>query len=150
MLGLTSAVGQQRGNPQGTNQVLWKTRDENGNWKAADPNEELRLDVYHPPYLFRGERPVIEDTESEITYGQQFTIRSTAADRIWWVSLIRPGVITRSFDSSQRLMNVEITAVVNGRLDVTVPTNPNAAPPGGTCCSSPTGKRSLPWRAGCT
>lgn len=118
------------GNPQGGNQALWKTRDENGNWKAADPNEELRLDVYHPPYLFRGERPVIEDTESEITYGQRFTIRSTAADRIRWVSLIRPGVTTHSFDSSQRLVDVEITAVVNGRLDVTVPTNPNVAPPG--------------------
>ncbi|MBW3548132.1 MAG: DUF1929 domain-containing protein, partial [Actinobacteria bacterium] len=118
------------GNPQGGKQAVWKVRDENGEWKAADPNEELRLDVYHPPYLFRGERPVIEETEAEITYGQRFSIRSPAAGRIQWVSLIRPGVTTHSFDSSQRLVDLEITAQANTRLDVAVPINPNLAPPG--------------------
>jgi hypothetical protein len=38
------------GNPEGGDQVAWE---------PPHPNEELRLEVFSPPYLFRGPRPAI-------------------------------------------------------------------------------------------
>jgi hypothetical protein len=36
-------------NPDGGSHVVWD----------VDPNEEMRLEVFSPPYLFKGPRPVI-------------------------------------------------------------------------------------------
>jgi hypothetical protein len=109
------------GNPEGGDQVPWIPPDE---------NEELRLELYSPPYLFRGARPVIQTAPGDLVYGQAFTIRSPAAGTIRWVSLIRPGITTHAFDSSQRLVDLNITAQGNGTVSATAPTEPTIAPPG--------------------
>jgi hypothetical protein len=109
------------GNPEGGDQVQWLPPDE---------NEELRLELYSPPYLFRGPRPVIQSAPDELAYGQAFTIDSPAAGSTLWVSIIRPGITTHAFDSSQRLVDLDITAQRNGIISITAPTDPTIAPPG--------------------
>ena len=39
-------------------------------WEPPDPNEEMRLEVYSPPYLFAGPRPVVSAAPAEWKYGQ--------------------------------------------------------------------------------
>ena len=41
------------------------------NWEPPDPNEELRMGIYSPPYLFRGPRPGDRDR------GHRVALRAT-------------------------------------------------------------------------
>ena len=96
----------------------------------SDPNEEMRLQIYSPPYLFKGPRPVISAVRTEWRYGQTVNISSPDAGHVQWVSLIRPGSTTHSFNTSQRLVDLPIAAQAAGSVQVTVPAEPNLAPPG--------------------
>lgn len=94
------------------------------------PNEELKLEVYEPPYRFRGPRPVIAAAPTEWSYGATVNITSTDAARVLWAELIRPGITTHSFDNAQRLVDLPIvTRSVTG-LSVTAPIGPTLSPPG--------------------
>jgi hypothetical protein len=109
------------GNPEGGAQVAWE---------PPAPQEEMRLEVFSPPYLFRGPRPEIGDAPGTATHGQAITIATPQAGTIRWVSLVRNGVTTHSFDSGQRLVDLTITSQADSTLKATVPANPNLAPPG--------------------
>jgi Domain of unknown function (DUF1929) len=97
---------------------------------SPDANEELRLEVYSPPYLFGGQHPTIGTVAREWRYGQTIAIESPQAGTILWASLIRNGVVTHSFNTSQRLVDLPIISQVGGTMRVTVTNNPNLAPPG--------------------
>lgn len=109
------------GNPEGGTSVAWEPPDE---------QEEMRVEVFTPPYLFRGPRPVIGTVPPEWSYGQTLTIESPQAGAIKWASLIKNGVTTHSFDSSQRLVDVEIVSRTTTSLQVKVTNDRNIAPPG--------------------
>jgi Domain of unknown function (DUF1929) len=109
------------GNPEGGHQV---------NWEPPSPVEEMRVEVFSPPYLFKGPRPVIATAPEEWGYGQTVTVATPQADGIRSASLISSGVTTHSFDSGQRLVDLEITSRDADSLDVAVPPNHNLAPPG--------------------
>lgn len=114
-------VGAAGGNPEGGDQVAWLPPDE---------NEELRLELFSPPYLFRGPRPVVVQAPGAVTYGQAFDLELSTPASVRWVSLVRPGITTHSFDSSQRLVDLEITDQAGTTISVRAPSNPNLAPPG--------------------
>jgi hypothetical protein len=109
------------GNPAEGNHVEW----------GKDPdNEEMRLDIYSPPYLFKGPRPVITAAPEEWHYGQALDIASPQAGNIRWAHLIKNGVTTHSFDTGQRLVDLPITTQGGGTIHVTLTGAPNIAPPG--------------------
>jgi FtsP/CotA-like multicopper oxidase with cupredoxin domain len=93
-------------------------------------DDELRIEIYHPPYLFRGQRPFIDDAPTDIAYGGQYPLGTPNARNIQWVQLIRPMATTHSCDSEQRLVDVAFTADRPCQLTITIPTEPNLAPPG--------------------
>jgi hypothetical protein len=99
-------------------------------WEPADENEELRLEVYSPPYLFAGPRPVISAVPTEWSHGQQVEVGTPQAGDVRWLSLVRPGATTHAFDNSQRLVDVPITEQGAGVVRATVPAEPTLAPPG--------------------
>jgi len=99
-------------------------------WEPPDPNEEMRLEVYSPPYLFAGPRPVVSAAPAEWKYGQNITISSPQAGNIKWASIIRPGVTTHSFDNSQRLVDLVINAQAGGQISAATPPDATLAPPG--------------------
>jgi hypothetical protein len=99
-------------------------------WEPPDPNEELRMEVYSPPYLFAGPRPVITGAPAEWRYGQQVTVQTPQAGGIRWAHLIRPGATTHAFDNAQRLVDLPITGQGVGEIRVTVPQQATIAPTG--------------------
>jgi hypothetical protein len=109
-------------NPEGGQSVAWG--------KPGDPNEELRLEIFSPPYLFRGPQPVIDGAPALCRYGETITVRTARANAIRWVSLMRHGVTTHSFDNGQRLVDAPITGRTGTSVDVAVTANHNLAPPG--------------------
>jgi hypothetical protein len=101
-------------------------------WGLDGENEEMRMEIFSPPYLApgRGPRPVIGAAPTEWRYGQTVTIATPDAATLRDVSLIRPGATTHSFNTSQRLVDLPITARDGNGVQVQVTDEPNLAPPG--------------------
>ena len=108
------------GNPDGGSHVVWD----------QDPEEEMRIEIYSPPYLFRGPRPTIKAAAVEWKYNQAIDIQTPDAGNLRFVSLIRFCVTTHSYDTNQRLVDAPITSQKAGVVRVQVPGNPNLAPAG--------------------
>jgi FtsP/CotA-like multicopper oxidase with cupredoxin domain len=94
-------------------------------------DDELRLELFHPPYLFRGRRPFITDVTGSVGYGETIEIDTPQADEIEWVELIRPMATTHSCDTEQRLVDLEIERRRHPcRVRARIPDEPNLVPPG--------------------
>jgi hypothetical protein len=87
------------------------------------------MQVFSPPYLFKGSRPVILSTLENLAYGQTFSVSSAQAASIAQVTLVRLGSVTHSFDENQRFLRMNFSAG-SGTLTVTAPANATVAPPG--------------------
>ena len=88
-------------------------------------------EIYEPPYLFRGARPVIADAPQNIVYGQSFTIATPQATEIAEVALLRLSSNTHSIHFGQRYVGLEFaTAEGESALTATMEPNENLAPPG--------------------
>ena len=61
---------------------------------------------------------------------REITINSAQAGDIKWISLVRNGVTTHSFDNGQRLVNVPIVSQTGGKIRARLTGNRNLAPPG--------------------
>jgi galactose oxidase-like protein len=90
--------------------------------------EELRIELYWPPYLFRGQRPALTLASDQGHYGGTVTA-TTDASALSTMSLIRAGATTHSFDNEQRLVDLPFTNAA-GHLTLTLPTQRTLAPPG--------------------
>lgn len=97
-------------------------------------------EVYYPPYLWRGPRPVITPAGAAqsrvVRYGTQFEITAagTGLDTEAKVGLIRLGATTHGYNSDQRyvwLKSIRQTGDPDERhLTAAAPTNGAVAPPG--------------------
>ncbi|MFL6139400.1 MAG: galactose oxidase-like domain-containing protein [Frankiaceae bacterium] len=89
--------------------------------------------IYSPPYLFKGPRPVITSVTpaNQVQYGSTFKVSTPQAASIKHVAIMRPGAVTHHTDSEQRYVELEFTA---SGTDLTVTMLPAAecttAPPG--------------------
>jgi hypothetical protein len=97
----------------------------------ANLNEDSHLDaqIFSPPYLFHGTRPVIDSAPNETGYGQQFDVGTAHPNDIAAVNWVRLSSVTHSMNSEQRI-NFLGFAVDGAHLRVTAPANANACPPG--------------------
>lgn len=93
---------------------------------------ETRMEIYEPPYLFRGERPVIADAPAAVGYGDTFTIEATTPSGLDSVLLAHPGATTHSFDGGQRMIHLEVLDHDEdaGTITVQAPPDSIVAPPG--------------------
>jgi hypothetical protein len=89
----------------------------------------LKAELYSPPYLFKGARPTITTAPDLIQYGSIFTVQTPDTASVASVSLIRPGSVTHGFDEDQRFVNLPFSRL-NGNLAIQAPVNANIAPPG--------------------
>jgi hypothetical protein len=100
-----------------------------GQPSSAGEVDQRNIEIFWPPYLFRGPRPVISGAPRVVTYGdKRFLVQANDVASIAKVTLIRLASVTHAFDQNQRLVNLTFAAVPGG-LDVVVP-NANVAPPG--------------------
>ena len=87
-------------------------------------------ELYSPPYLFKGPRPVIGSAPQSVDWGDAFGINSPSAgiDR---AVLMAPGATTHAFDMHQRQVELQVLNRVGGQgVDVVAPPSASVAPPG--------------------
>ncbi|HJQ99691.1 MAG TPA: Ig-like domain-containing protein, partial [Candidatus Polarisedimenticolaceae bacterium] len=86
-------------------------------------------EVFSPPYLFKGPRPLITSAPAVIQYGDVFDVTTPDAASVTKVTLVGIGSVTHAFDAHQRYMELPFTADA-GELSISTPANGNLAPPG--------------------
>ena len=91
---------------------------------------ELRIEIFRPPYLFRGSRPVISKYPSSISYGNEFEVETDDANHISAVALIRPSVTTHCVNTEQRYIGLDYSQKNSNTLLINIPSNRNVMLPG--------------------
>lgn len=64
------------------------------------------IEIFSPPYLFGGPRPVISAAPPLVHHGQSFIIESPDAASIISVVLVRPMAVTHQTDSEQKVLEM--------------------------------------------
>jgi hypothetical protein len=90
-------------------------------------NQEI--DVYFPPYMFSGRRPVISSAPKVMQLSYSYTIKVSQAADIKSLRLMRPDNPTHVTDVNERSVAVSFTQAGNGELRITLPSNDNLLPP---------------------
>lgn len=96
---------------------------------AGGERSENSMEIFSPPYLFKGARPTITNAPTQVNYGQTFFVETPNAANISRVRWIRLGSVTHSFNESQRINTLTFAKKTNG-LDVTATANGVITPPG--------------------
>ena len=94
-----------------------------------EPTDQVSAEIYSPPYLFNGARPVISSAPAATTYATNFSIATPDALQITSAALIRLGGVTHAFDQNQRYVPLTFQQATGG-LTVQSPSSANQAPPG--------------------
>jgi len=92
-------------------------------------NDHPEIEIYSPPYLFKGARPMITSAPPSVGYGQSFFVGTPAAATISKITMLRLSSVTHAFNQSQYINELGFSQTTGG-LDVTAPPNANVAPPG--------------------
>ena len=90
---------------------------------------QYNFEIFSPPYLFKGSRPVINGAPTWVPYNQPFFVETADAGNISKITWIRLSSVTHAFNQNQRINHLTF-AVAPGGLYVTAPANANLAPPG--------------------
>lgn len=100
-----------------------------GSGDGAGLPRELNAEIYSPPYLFRGLRPVISGLPAAVGYGEQFLIETLDPGLIVRATMVRLGSVTHGFDQNQRFLDLTFERTPAG-LRVTGAVTNDFAPPG--------------------
>jgi hypothetical protein len=100
-----------------------------GSGGCCNAPDQFNAEIFSPPYLFKGPRPVIASSPTNLSYGSQFVVGTPDAGSIESVVLIRLGAVTHQFDQNQRYVPLTFTPIANG-LSVRMSASANVAPPG--------------------
>ncbi len=84
------------------------------------------IEVFKPPYLFRGPQPVINSASKSVQHGQAITIKTPDPSRIARIVLAKPMAVTHQTDSGQRI--IPLTFRVTGVSTIEAQT-PGGLPP---------------------
>jgi hypothetical protein len=95
----------------------------------AAATDQTSIEIFSPPYLFKGARPVITTAPATTSYGATMMVPTPDAARIESVALVKPGSVTHSFNADQRYVPLSFTTSGTA-LTVHAPANANLAPPG--------------------
>lgn len=107
------------------------TAGEDSIWHPASFTEEkLDVEIFTPPYLYRGRQPIIHEFPREVSYDSEFRVRWTGARPIKSAALISPGSVTHSFNSHQRYVGLRILGRQSNSLTLLAPGDARVAPPG--------------------
>ena len=102
-----------------------------GGMPPADGGDADHRDaqIFKPPYLFKGPRPVIDSAPASVTYGQTFKVTTKDAAKIKGVTWLRMSSVTHAFDEGQRFNRLSFSIGADG-LAVAAPAKPELCPPG--------------------
>jgi hypothetical protein len=91
---------------------------------------DQRIEIFTPPYLYRGDRPVISDAAKNVEHGATFTATVDSDKAIMAARLIRPGSATHMLNTDQRSIALAKAAKPDGSLALTVPAAEALVPSG--------------------
>jgi hypothetical protein len=91
---------------------------------------EWTAEIFSPPYLFQGPRPVVTGVPAEVERGAAFSFDVLASEPVESVVLMAPAAATHAFDQHQRCVPVSFQSPAPGNLLATLPSNPALLPPG--------------------
>ncbi len=100
-----------------------------GDHDSGGVSQNLNAEIYSPAYLFNGARPTITSAPASAELGETFFVATPDAASIAAVNMLVPGSTTHSQNWTQRINHLEFTPVIGG-VEITLPSNSNAAPPG--------------------
>jgi hypothetical protein len=107
------------------------TAGTDGSWNPPPYNVgERRIELYSPPYLFKGPRPTVTQAPNGVQYNQTFSIDTPDAQQVDEVVIVRCGSVTHSFNFNQRLVELKITARTNTAVSVQAPPDGYVSPGG--------------------
>jgi hypothetical protein len=90
---------------------------------------EQRIEIYSPPYLFKGARPSIVGGPAEVARGAVVQYATPDAARIETARLIRPAAVTHATDVDQRSVALPLRRTPGGVM-VQIPKEKGLIPPG--------------------
>ena len=92
---------------------------------------DTTFELYSPPYLFKGPRPVVTDAPAKANYGQTVDLQIEGdASSIARVTLVAPGSNTHALDMNQRQLELRVVGRNGNTVTVLAPPTAAAAPPG--------------------
>jgi hypothetical protein len=99
---------------------------------GGDDVKEYRIEVFSPDYVDTPDRPRVLGAPTTLSYGEEFELATTRADRIERVAMLRCGTVTHGWDGDQRYVGLEfqLDADHPSVLQAVAPPNGNVAPPG--------------------
>ena len=96
---------------------------------VAGGRNEVRQQIFSPPYLFGGARPAIASAPADVNPGQTFFVGTPDSANVAQVTLVRLGSVTHSFNGNQRFVRLGFAGAPGG-VNATAPANNALAPPG--------------------
>lgn len=91
--------------------------------------DEPSMEIYSPPYLFKGPRPTITSAPSVVGHGAQIFVGTPDAASISKVTMVRLSSVTHAFNQNQRINTLSFVREASG-LTVRMPASGNLCPPG--------------------
>jgi hypothetical protein len=91
--------------------------------------DNTTVEIFSPPYLFRGPRPRVTSASATVTLGGTIRMSSPDAATIGAVNLLRLGSVTHGFNMNQRIARLTFSTTATG-LRAQLPANPNLVLPG--------------------
>ncbi|MEU7556170.1 galactose oxidase-like domain-containing protein [Streptomyces sp. NPDC044571] len=89
------------------------------------------IELYEPAYLHRGGRPALDRAPTgTLGYGRGFEVTSSTAARVKRAVLLAPTTVTHAVNTSQRHLELPITAVRGKAVGLRTPPSAADAPPG--------------------
>jgi hypothetical protein len=110
--------------PLGTLYINNRIGDVTKKFGFSKPEPDPTFEIYKPPNLFYGKRPVITSAPSTVRYGQRMKVGVTDPASINSVVLVRNTALTHLVDGDQR--TVDLPVVARDGSSVTVETPPRA------------------------
>lgn len=92
-------------------------------------DEHPDWEIYEPPYLFKGTRPVIDAAPDTILYGKPFAIESKHAGNLK-ASLLRLACVTHAWDHNADFNRLEVKRLSATSLQIDAPADSVATVPG--------------------
>ena len=90
---------------------------------------ERRIEIYSPPYLFKGDRPQIASGPVQAERGDTVWFGSPGARAIRSARLVRPSAVTHVTDVEQRSIKLDLALNGDG-IDVKIPQSAGLVPSG--------------------
>lgn len=99
---------------------------------GCDVSRHNTIEVFKPPYLFRGNRPVINSVRQEVEHLAAFEIDTDDPLQISKVVLARPMAVTHQTDSEQRMVSLKFSATGPKTIEAIAPAGaPSGIAPAG-------------------